>query len=88
MVLPTPSTAARRVVAVSLPLLFFVALLSWGFASPVGSIQHALHARVGYSWALAGFEIATIIVLTVILLGGTEARGRSFYSGDLVLEVE
>jgi SHS family lactate transporter-like MFS transporter len=57
-------------------------------ASPVGSIQHALHDRVGYSWALAGFEIATILVLTVVLLGGTEARGRSFYSGDLVMEVE
>jgi len=55
-------------------------------ASPVNSIQHALRDRVGYSWALAGFEIMTIAVLAVVLLSGREARGRSFYSGDIVME--
>jgi SHS family lactate transporter-like MFS transporter len=55
-------------------------------ASPVNSIQHALRDRVGYSWALAGFEIMTIGVLAIVLLAGREARGRSFYSGDIVIE--
>jgi SHS family lactate transporter-like MFS transporter len=55
-------------------------------ASPVNSIQHALRDRVGYSWALAGFEIMTIGVLAIVLLSGREARGRSFYSGDIVIE--
>jgi len=56
------------------------------FASPTNSIQHALHDRVGYSWAMAGFEIVVIACLTVLLLFGREQHGRSFYSGDLLIE--
>ena len=55
-------------------------------AAPTGQIEHALMSRVGYSWAMAGFEIFVILSLTVILLLGREERGRSFYSGDLALE--
>ena len=47
-------------------------------ASPTNSIQFALAAHVGYQWAIAGFEIVTILTLAVLLLSGTEAHGRSF----------
>jgi MFS transporter, SHS family, lactate transporter len=57
-------------------------------AAPVNTIQHALRDRVGYSWALAGFEIVTMVVLTVVLAFGREERGRAFHSGDLVLETD
>jgi MFS transporter, SHS family, lactate transporter len=48
------------------------------FASPTNSIEFALHHRFGYQWALAGFEIVTILWLTLLLLCGTEAHGREF----------
>jgi SHS family lactate transporter-like MFS transporter len=48
------------------------------FASPVNSIEHALYLRVGYQWALGGFELANIILLGTIILAGYEQRGRSF----------
>jgi MFS transporter, SHS family, lactate transporter len=48
------------------------------FASPTNSVEFALHHRLGYQWALAGFEIVTILSLTVLLLCGTEAHGREF----------
>jgi len=57
-------------------------------AAPVNTIQHALCDRVGYSWALAGFEIVTMVVLTVVLSLGREEKGRSFHSGDLVIETD
>jgi hypothetical protein len=43
---------------------------------------------VGYSWALAGFEIFVMIVLVIVLLLGREQHGRSFYSGDILIEKE
>jgi SHS family lactate transporter-like MFS transporter len=57
-------------------------------ASPVNTIQHALRDRVGYSWALAGFEIVVMLVLTILLLAGHEEHGRAFHAGDLVIEKE
>jgi SHS family lactate transporter-like MFS transporter len=57
-------------------------------AAPTSTIEDALHARFGYSWALAGFEIFVMVALTVILLFGRENHGRSFHSGDLVIEKE
>ena len=48
------------------------------FAAPTNSIQYALRDHVGYQWALAGFEIVTLVSLAMLLLIGTEARGRSF----------
>src|SRR6202171_801466 len=57
-------------------------------AAPTNTLQHALRDRVGYSWALAGFELVTIVALTVILAFGKEQRGRAFHSGDLLIEKE
>jgi SHS family lactate transporter-like MFS transporter len=48
------------------------------FASPTNSIQYALRERFGYSWALAGFEVVTILALVILLWRGAEAHGRSF----------
>jgi hypothetical protein len=47
-------------------------------ASPTNSIQYALHVRFGYQWAMAGFEIVTILTLATLLWLGSEAHGRSF----------
>jgi MFS transporter, SHS family, lactate transporter len=57
-------------------------------ASPVNSIQHSLGNRIGYSWALAGFEIFVMVVLTVVLLLGREEHGRAFRSSELLIEKE
>src|SRR5712692_4400882 len=55
-------------------------------AAPTNTIEHMLRDRVGYSWALAGFEVVVILVLAVVLLFGREQHGRSFYSGDVLIE--
>src|SRR5207248_4609607 len=47
-------------------------------AAPTNSLQYALHIRFGYQWAIAGFEIVTILTLATLLWIGTEAHGRSF----------
>jgi len=47
-------------------------------AAPTNNIEYALRDWVGYQWALAGFEIATIVALAVIVLLGREARGKIF----------
>ncbi|HYL65226.1 MAG TPA: MFS transporter [Candidatus Methylomirabilis sp.] len=47
-------------------------------ASPTNSIEYALRDRVGYQWAIAGFEIVTIVTLVFLLLVGTERHSRSF----------
>ncbi|MBS1850496.1 MAG: MFS transporter [Acidobacteria bacterium] len=41
-------------------------------------IEYQLKSRFGYEWALAGFEIATIVGLCIVVLLGPERRGRSF----------
>jgi len=48
-----------------------------GARAPVA--EFALSARYGYRWALAGFEIVTILGLIVILALGKERKGRSFH---------
>jgi SHS family lactate transporter-like MFS transporter len=47
-------------------------------ASPTNSIEFALAHRFGYQWALAGFEVGTILTLTALLWSGAEAHSRSF----------
>src|SRR5262249_27201395 len=47
-------------------------------ASPTNSIQYALRDHVGYQWAIAGFEIVTVLALAVIVWSGREEHGRSF----------
>ena len=54
------------------------------FAAPTNTIEFALRDRVGYQWAIAGFEIVTIFALTIIILLGTERRGRSFVESAAV----
>jgi MFS transporter, SHS family, lactate transporter len=48
------------------------------FAAPTNTIEYALRDKVGYQWAIAGFEIVTILTLIVLLLLGSERHGRSF----------
>ena len=48
------------------------------FAAGTNSIEYALRDHFGYSWALAGFEIVNITLLTTTLLLGKERKGRSF----------
>jgi SHS family lactate transporter-like MFS transporter len=48
-----------------------------GARAPVA--EFALSARYGYRWALAGFEIFTILALILILAFGKERKGRSFH---------
>jgi SHS family lactate transporter-like MFS transporter len=48
------------------------------FASPVNTIEHHLYLRVGYQWALGGFELANILLLGTVILLGHERKGREF----------
>lgn len=47
-------------------------------ASPTNSILYVLRLRAGYRWAMAGFEIATIIAIALLLFLGHEAHSRRF----------
>src|SRR5437868_1186930 len=48
------------------------------FASLTPTVEYLLRDRIGYQWAMAGFEIAVIAVLGVTLALGPERRGKSF----------
>jgi SHS family lactate transporter-like MFS transporter len=48
-------------------------------AAPTNSVEFMLRGRVGYQWAIAGFEIVTIAVLIVTIALGKERKGRSFH---------
>ena len=47
-------------------------------AAPTNSIEYLLRARLGYAWALAAFEIANIVLLTIVVALGREHKGKSF----------
>jgi SHS family lactate transporter-like MFS transporter len=47
-------------------------------AAPINSIEYALRAKFGYSWALAGFETVNIALLIVVIALGNERKGRGF----------
>jgi len=47
-------------------------------ASPVNSIEYALRDHFGYARALAGFEVANIILLTIVVSFGPESKGKEF----------
>jgi len=47
-------------------------------AAPTNTLEYALRARLGYSWALACFETVTIVLLAIVVVLGPEQRGRSF----------
>jgi SHS family lactate transporter-like MFS transporter len=41
-------------------------------------LEYSLRDRFGYKWALAGFEIVTMVVLAITISLGKERRGRDF----------
>ena len=49
-------------------------------AAPINTIEYALRAKFGYSWALAGFETVNIALLIVVLALGHERKGKAFIS--------
>lgn len=51
-------------------------------ASPVNTIEFALRDRLGYSWALAGFEIAVISLLALVVSLGPESKGKDFVARE------
>jgi SHS family lactate transporter-like MFS transporter len=51
-------------------------------ASPVNTIEYALRDRWGYSWALAGFEIAVISLLALVVSLGPESKGKDFVARE------
>ena len=48
------------------------------FAAPTNSIEYALRNRLGYQWALAAFEITTIVLLAIVVWIGSEQKGKQF----------
>jgi SHS family lactate transporter-like MFS transporter len=48
------------------------------FASPTNTIEYALRNHLGYSWALASFEITVMLLLALTVLLGSEKRGKDF----------
>ncbi len=56
------------------------------FAAPTNSIEYALRDRVGYKWALGGFEICVILTIGILLMLGTERHGRDFQSIPLEID--
>ncbi len=49
------------------------------FAAPTNTIEYALRDRVGYEWAMAGFELAVILIGALIIALGSEKRGKDFH---------
>lgn len=47
--------------------------------APTNSIEYALRDRFGYQWAIAGFEIAVIVLLMIVTLAGRENKGKAFH---------
>ena len=47
-------------------------------AAPTNNIEYALRSKFGYHWALAGFEIATMILLGAVVVMGRENHGKDF----------
>jgi SHS family lactate transporter-like MFS transporter len=47
-------------------------------AAPTNSIEYALRDAVGYRWAIASFEIVTIVLLAIVVWLGREERGKVF----------
>ncbi len=48
------------------------------FAAGTSTIEYMLRDRIGYRWALASFEMTTIILLGLVVLLGHEQKGKSF----------
>ncbi len=48
------------------------------FAAPTNTIEYGLSHRLGYSWAMAAFEITAMVVAIIVISLGPERRGRDF----------
>jgi SHS family lactate transporter-like MFS transporter len=48
------------------------------FAAPTNTIEFALRDLVGYRWAIAGFELAVILIGGLIIALGPERHGKDF----------
>jgi SHS family lactate transporter-like MFS transporter len=48
------------------------------FAAPTNTVEYALSHRLGYSWAMAAFEITAMAVAIIVISLGPERRGRDF----------
>ena len=48
------------------------------FAAGTNSIEYGLRDRLGYGWALAIFEVTSILLLMTIVSLGGESKGKSF----------
>lgn len=48
------------------------------FAAPTNNIEYALRGWMGYRWALASFEIATMVLLAIVVMLGVEHHGKDF----------
>jgi SHS family lactate transporter-like MFS transporter len=51
-------------------------------ASPTNTIEYALRDHVGYAWAMAGFEIAVILIGGTVIALGREQKGKDFLKGS------
>jgi SHS family lactate transporter-like MFS transporter len=47
-------------------------------AAPTNTFEYALRDRIGYGQAMAAFEVATILIVAVIIALGSEHRGKDF----------
>lgn len=56
------------------------------FAARTNSIEYSLSNRVGYAWALAGFEIANILVLGTVVALGRENKGKIFVREEVAVK--
>ncbi len=48
------------------------------FAASTPTVEFSLRDHLGYAWALTAFELIVIAALAVMLIFGSERRGRSF----------
>jgi len=55
------------------------------FAAATNNLEYALRSRFGYAWALAGFEIANILLLATVVALGREEKGKSFVGQSSVV---
>jgi MFS transporter, SHS family, lactate transporter len=50
------------------------------FAAPTNTIEYALRKHIGYEWAMAGFELAVILIGALVITLGKESRGKDFHA--------
>ena len=55
-------------------------------AAPTNTVEYFLRDHFGYQWALAGFELFTILALVGLLWRGAEDHSRSFHREPNVAE--